>query len=108
MPGMTKTCRAKKRDSVWPPMMGPPSIMWTSGPPIHRHAADDGSADAEAPVGVLIKTQHLAGEGHAEREKSRKTPMIQVSSRGNLYAPKRKTCTMWIRTMATMKSDPQP
>ena len=33
-----------------------------------RHAADDGSADAEAPVGVLIEAQHLAGEGHAERE----------------------------------------
>src|SRR6266404_2134979 len=38
----------------------------------------------------------------------RKTPTIQVSSRGNLYAPKRKTCTMWIRTIATMKFEPHP
>ena len=32
------------------------------------HAAEDGSADAEAPVGVLIEAQDLAGEGHAEGE----------------------------------------
>ncbi len=32
------------------------------------NAAHDGSADAEAPVGVLIEAQDLAGEGHAERE----------------------------------------
>ena len=38
----------------------------------------------------------------------RQTPAIQVSSRGYLYAPKSTTCTMWIRTIATMKFDPQP
>ena len=37
-----------------------------------RHAADDGCADAEAPVGVLIEAQHLAGEGHAERHEQQK------------------------------------
>jgi hypothetical protein len=45
-------------------------------------AAEDGSADAEAPVGILIEAHDLAGEGHAERESNRPTPMIQVSSRG--------------------------
>ncbi len=39
---------------------------------------------------------------------SRKTPIIQVSSRGNLYAPNRKTWHMWTSTTATMKFDPQP
>ena len=34
----------------------------------HWDAADDGGADAETPVGVLIEAQHLAGEGHAERK----------------------------------------
>ncbi len=29
--GMTKTCSAKKRDSVSPAMIGPPSSRWTSG-----------------------------------------------------------------------------
>ena len=65
---MTKTCSAKKRESVAPAMMGPPSMRCTSGPPIDGNAAHDGGADAEAPVGVLIEAQHLAGEGHAERE----------------------------------------
>ncbi len=34
--------------------------------------------------------------------------MIHVSSRGNLYAPKRKTSAMWMRTLATSKFEPQP
>ena len=34
--------------------------------------------------------------------------MIHVSSRGNLKAPKRNTWTMWIKTIATMKFEPQP
>ena len=29
-PGMTNTWNAKKRDSVSPAMIGPPSSMWTS------------------------------------------------------------------------------
>ncbi len=36
------------------------------------HAAGDGCADAEAPVGVLIEAQNLAGEGHAERHQQQK------------------------------------
>ena len=34
------------------------------------HAADDGCADAQAPVCVLIEAQNLAGEGHAERHRA--------------------------------------
>ncbi len=34
--------------------------------------------------------------------------MIQVSSRGNLYAPNMNTCTMWMSTIATMKFEPHP
>ena len=36
------------------------------------HAAEDGGADAEAPVGVLIEAQNLAGECHAEGEQKQK------------------------------------
>ena len=68
MPGMTKTCSAKKRESVGPPMMGPPSMQVDERAADQGNAAHDGGADAEAPVGVLIEAQHLAGEGHAERE----------------------------------------
>ena len=39
---------------------------------------------------------------------SRNTPRIQVSSRGNLYAPNSATWHMWMRTRATMKFDPHP
>ena len=37
-----------------------------------RNAADDGSADAQAPVGVLIEAQDLSGEGHAQGEHEQK------------------------------------
>ena len=33
---------------------------------------DDGCADAQAPVGVLIEAQNLAGEGHAQRHQQQK------------------------------------
>ena len=65
---MTKTCSVKKRDSVAPAMMGPPSKSMDERAADDRHAAHDGSADAEAPIGVLIEAQHLAGEGHAQGE----------------------------------------
>ena len=71
-PGMTKTCSAKKRDSVAPAMIGPPSISLTSRGPDERDAAGDRRADPEPPVRVLIEAQDLAGEGHAERHRSRK------------------------------------
>ena len=71
-PGMTKTCSAKKRDSVAPAMMGPPSSRCTRPPPINGTRLDDGCADAQAPVGVLIEAQNLAGEGHAQRHQQQK------------------------------------
>ena len=30
VPGITKTCKVKKRERVSPAMIGPPSIMWTN------------------------------------------------------------------------------
>ena len=39
-----------------------------------RRAGGDGRADAEAPVGVLVPAQHLAGEGHAERAQEEEDP----------------------------------
>jgi hypothetical protein len=63
---------------------GPPSMQMDQCAADKRNAADDGCADAEAPVGVLIEAQNLAGEGHAQREQKQPTPTIQVSSRGNL------------------------
>src|SRR5450755_3753014 len=38
----------------------------------HRNTTGDGCADSEAPISVLIETQHLAGEGHAERHQQQK------------------------------------
>ena len=40
--------------------------------------------------------------------RSSRTPTIHVSSLGYLCAPNRKTCTMWMSTMAIMKFDPHP
>ena len=31
-----------------------------------RHATSDGGADAQSPIGILIKAQHLSTEGHAQ------------------------------------------
>ena len=35
--------------------------------PNHWDATHNRRSDSESPVGVLIESQHLAGEGHAER-----------------------------------------
>ena len=74
MPGTRKTCTAKKRDSVRPAMIGPPRSTWTSRLADDRRAGGDGRHDAEAPVGVLVPAQHLAGEGHAERAHEEEDP----------------------------------
>ncbi len=66
MPGITKTCSAKKRDSVCP------ADDRSAVDQVHqvgadkRDAAHDGGADAQTPVGVLVEAQHLSGEGHAQ------------------------------------------
>ena len=65
---MTKTCSVKNRESVGPPMIGPPRIKCTSGAPMSGHTARDRRADAEAPVGVLVEAHDLSGKGHAQRE----------------------------------------
>ena len=37
-----------------------------------RNAAHDGDPDAQAPIGILIEAQHLAGEGHAQGHQQQK------------------------------------
>ena len=82
---MTKTCSAKKRVSVSPAMIGPPSITCTTCGPMTGTRPDDRRADPEAPVRVLVEAQDLAGERHAERhQRAGRRPTIQVSSRGYL------------------------
>ena len=66
-PGITKTCSAKKRESVSPAMIGPPSSICTSVLAEKRNAADNGYADPQSPVGILIEAQDLSGERHAQR-----------------------------------------
>jgi hypothetical protein len=68
-PGMTKTCSVKKRDSVAAADNRSAEHQMDQRRADNRHAArDNGSADAQAPVGVLIEAHHLAGKGHAQRE----------------------------------------
>ena len=69
---MTKTCSVKKRESVALPMMGAAQQEMHQRRADDGHAAHDGGADAETPVRVLIEAQHLAGEGHAERQQQKK------------------------------------
>ena len=38
------------------------------------HTAEDRSANAETPVSVLVETQHLASEGHAEGHQDQQNP----------------------------------
>ena len=71
MPGMTKTCSVKKRERVASADDGPAEHHVDELAADPRDAAHDGGADAEAPVGVLIEAQDLAGEGHAEGEEEK-------------------------------------
>jgi hypothetical protein len=73
---------AKKRDSVAPAMMGPPSKQMHQAAADEGHAARDGCADAQAPVGVLIEAQHLAGEGHAQRQQQQKNAQQSMAPCG--------------------------
>ena len=52
-----------------------------------RHAAHDGSADAESPVGVLIEAQHLSGEGHAQGQEQKKHSNDPGQFAGKLVRP---------------------
>ena len=65
-PGMTKTCRAKKRLSESPPITGPPRSRRTTHGPEDRHAPGHRPADRQAPVGVRVPAEDLAGEEHAQ------------------------------------------
>src|SRR5271169_810391 len=60
-PGTMNTCSAKNRDRVAPAIMGPPSIRLTIEGPI------TGTRLAiQAPVRVLVESQHLSSERHAQ------------------------------------------
>ena len=72
IPGMTKTCSAKNRESVAPAMIGPTEHQLHDRGTDDRHAARDRCADSESPIRVLIETQHLPGEGHAECHQQKK------------------------------------
>ena len=53
-------------------------------------AAGNGRADAEAPVRVLIKAQHLAGERHAERHEQKKDAQDPGQLAGKFVGPEQK------------------
>ena len=72
MPGITKTCRAKKRESVEPAMIGPPNSRFTIHGPITRNSARDRRADANPPERILIETKNLPRERHAQRHQQKK------------------------------------
>ena len=55
-PGMTNTCRAKKRESVAPAMIGPPNIRLTIQRANYRNAAGNGCSDSQSPIGILIES----------------------------------------------------
>ena len=108
IPGITKTCSAKKRESVAPAMIGPPSMR------LHGHGPTTGTRltmDAPMPNPQYASWSNRITwpeKPMPSVTRRRKTPIIHVNSRGNLYAPKRKTCAIWISTMAIMKFEPQP
>ena len=106
-PTMTKTCSAKKRESVAAPMIGPPSTAWTSGSPI---------SGVRPAIAMPMPTPQYASWSQRSTcpvkampsvSKKSRQPDIHVSSRGYLYAPNRKTCARWTDMIATMKFEPQ-
>ena len=64
---MTKTCRAKNRLSESPPITGPPRSSADDLGPDDRHPPGHRPADGQAPVGVRVPAEDLAGEEHAQR-----------------------------------------
>src|SRR6266704_2175896 len=89
IPGITKTCRAKNRDSVAPAMIGPPSINLTiAGPAIGTRLAIEAPIPSP-PIGVLIKAQHLPAERHAESHQQKKNADDPGELSGKLVGPKK-------------------
>ena len=66
-PGITKTCIAKKRESVAPAMIGPPSTRFTSQGPISGTRLTIDAPMPKSPIGILVEAHHLSRETHAER-----------------------------------------
>ena len=105
---MTKTCSVKKRDERGAGDDGAAEHEIHERAADEGHAAEDGGADAEAPVGVLIEAKNLAGEGHAEGEQQEKDADDPGEFARKLVGAEEKDLAMWMSTMATMKSEPQP
>ena len=61
--------------------------MWTRNSADQRNAAHDGHADAQPPIGVLIKTQDLPGEGHPESHQEQKDANDPGQLAGKLVSP---------------------
>ena len=90
IPGITKTCSAKKRDSVAPAMIGPPSIRFTNHGPMNGLRLADRSPDPKSPISVLIEAQHLPGERHAQRHQEQEYADDPGQFAGKLVGPEQK------------------
>ncbi len=81
---MTKTWSVKKRDSVAPAMIGPPSRRWTSGRPM-RGVRPAIEAPMPSPqYASWSKRMICPVKAMPSVMRSSTTPTIQVSSRGYL------------------------
>ena len=67
VPGRTKTCSEKKRESVSEAMIGTPKHQIHQAFSDERDTPKNGRTDAKAPVSILVPAQHLAGEGQTQR-----------------------------------------
>ena len=99
---MTKTCRAKNRDSESPPITSDAEQELHDDGADHRHATGHRAGDRQPPVGVGIPTQHLAAEEHAERAEQQEHADDPGQLARILVRSVQETCVMWASTITTM------
>jgi len=98
--GETKTWSVKKRDSVSPAIIGPA----TSGArysPNERDTPHHRRPDAQPPVGILVKAQHLPRKGHPQRAEQQHTAGDPGQFSRVFVGPNRNTWAMCASMMPT-------
>ena len=86
-PGITKTCIAKKRESVGPAMIGPPNTSVTSHGPSNGNAAHNRCSDSQSPIGVLVEPHHLSGKAHGQCHQQQEDAEIEGVVRPSVGDP---------------------
>ncbi|MFO0874499.1 MAG: hypothetical protein U0575_11090 [Phycisphaerales bacterium] len=104
---MMKTCSAKKRLRVAPPIVSPPRMKRASAGPITGARSACSAPTTTDQTALASQRRSCPVKPMPSVSASSSTPLSQLSSRGNLYEPCRKTWERWTKTMTTIADAPQ-